>query len=172
MNNNDNLEIRRVLIVDDEPDLRDALSRLIKEENIETQTAENGLAALELLRTQNFHAVLCDIKMPEMNGLDCLAQAQSEEIITPFVFVTGYGDADRMLQAIRLGAVDFINKPFDNNEITEVMFRVLEIGTRRRKIFREIEKESSHLLENVRREERMISFIRLSNNIKRRGGGN
>ncbi len=163
------LEVRKVLIVDDEPGLRDALSRVMKSQNIQTEIADNGRMALEVLKGQPFHAVLCDIMMPEMTGLDCLAQAQSEGIITPFIFVTGFGDADRMLQAIRLGAIDFINKPFDNDEIIDVVFRVLEIGTRRSRILKEIENANPSLLQSFKKEERMISLMRANNNKKRAG---
>lgn len=163
------LEIRKVLIVDDEPDLRDALSRIMRRQNIQAVEAENGQVALELLKQEQFHTVLCDIMMPKMTGLDCLAKAQVEGIITPFIFLTGFGDTDRMLQAIRLGATDFINKPFDNNEILDVMFRVLEIGIRRNRILKEIEKNSTDLFASFQKEERMISLLRTHNNRKQAG---
>lgn len=163
-------EIKKVLIVDDEPDLRDTLSRVFRAENISIETAENGIQALAALKSENFQAVLCDIMMPEMNGLDCLAQAQVESIPTPFVFLTGYADADRMLEAIRLGAVDFINKPFENREIVEVMFRVLEIGARKLEILRMIENQEPGLVNHIRKQEKMLSFMRLNNNLRRRTG--
>jgi DNA-binding NtrC family response regulator len=163
------LEIRKVLIIDDEPGLRDALTRVMRGQNIQTVEAENGPMALEILKNQEFQAVLCDIMMPDMSGLDCLTQAQSQGIMTPFVFVTGYSDSDRMLQAIRLGAVDFISKPFDNTEILDVLFRVMEIGIRKKRINKEIEGANSYLSESIKKEERMISLMRASNNKKRAG---
>lgn len=121
----------KVLIVDDEPDLRKTLIRVLQSLNIQTMEAENGKYALEMLRDQKFHAVLCDIKMPEMTGLECLAHAQVEGIVSPFVFLTGYADSHHMLQAIRLGALDFIPKPFENLEVLNVLLRALEVGSRR-----------------------------------------
>ena len=104
-----------------------------------------------------------------MTGLDCLAQAQSEGIFTPFIFVTAFSDADRMLQAIRLGAIDFLSKPFDNNEITDVVFRVIEISKRKNRIIEEIKNENPDLLQTLKKEDRIISLMRANNNKKRVG---
>lgn len=163
------LEIRKVLIVDDEPDLRDVLSRMMKGLNIESQQAENGRVALDLLKHNVFHAVLCDIMMPEMTGIECLAAAQIEGITTPFIFITGYSDKSRMLQAVRLGALDFIAKPFDNAEVADVIFRVLEIGTRRAQMFKDLESANPSLYLDMKKNERMISMMKARNNQKRTG---
>ncbi len=161
------LELPTVLLVDDEPDLCNALARIMKSQNIPFEQAENGKVALELLRARKFHAVLCDIMMPELTGLQCLAQAQVEGIFTPFIFLTGYCDSERMLQAIRLGAVDFIAKPFDNNEVLDVVYKTLYIGARMDSIISRIKETNSDLLESVKKDERMISLLRVNNNKKR-----
>lgn len=156
-----------VLVVDDEPDLRDILGRILKSQNIQFDLAENGLIALEKLRTEKYHTVLCDIMMPEMTGLQCLAQAKVEGLLAPFVFLTGYADHQRMLQAIRLGAVDFLTKPFENSGVVDVVFRALDMGIRQVEIMNEIKILDSDLLMRIKRNEKMISLMRANNNIKR-----
>ncbi len=161
------LEIRKILIVDDEPDIRDILARIMRSLNIHSEQAENGKIALDLLSRGTFHAVLCDIMMPEMTGLECLAKAQIEGVTSPFIFVTGYEDRTRMLQAIRLGALDFISKPFDNREVADVVFRALEVGSRRAHMLREVENTDTDLFSRLKKEERLISIMRATNNQRR-----
>lgn len=161
------LEIRKVLIVDDEPELRDILLRMMHSLNLEAEVAENGEVALSMLKTSYYHTALCDIMMPEMTGLECLANAQVAGVITPFVFITGYDDSNRMLQAIRLGALDFIAKPFDNHEVTDVVFRALEVGTRRRQIAKALRETDPELSKSIEKDDKMISLMRARNNIKR-----
>lgn len=163
------LEIRRVLIVDDEPELRDVLSLIVKHHNIQTDIAADGREALEKLRQQDFHAVLCDIMMPEMNGMECLAQAQVEGLVAPFIFVTGQDDSKRMLQAIRLGALDFISKPFNSQDVMDVLFRVLEIGTRRSHMLKSVLQMDPELSERIKKDEKYISLMKATNNMKRTG---
>ncbi len=160
-------ETRRVLIVDDDPDIRDILMQMMTQLHIPSEEASDGKMALEMMKKQIFHAVLCDIMMPEMTGLECLARAQVEGFLTPFVFVTGYGDSDRLLQAIRLGAIDFINKPFMNDEIVDVVFRSLEIGQRRINYFRDLEATHPEIFSQIKKGEKMISLLKVQSNKKR-----
>lgn len=160
------LEIRKVLIIDDEPDIRSIMKRILEKQNIQADQAENGITGLELLGQNHYQAVLCDIMMPELNGLDCLAQAQARGILTPFIFVTGYSDEELMLQAIRLGAIDFISKPFNNNSLLETVFRVLEIGSRRDRMIKEMGEDNPNLITFIKKEEQMISLMRIKNNKK------
>lgn len=158
------LKIHKVLIVDDEPDLREILSNIVTGLNIQCETAEDGQQALEMLRKNTYHTVLSDIMMPRMTGIELLTVARVENIVTPFIFVTGFGDNVRMLQAIRLGVLDFISKPFDNEEIAEVLFRALEIGVRHDNINTKIMKQNPELFADIMKEERMISLMRARNN--------
>lgn len=159
-------EMSRVLVIDDEPIILMALARVLKEQNIEVEVAGNGRIALEALRRQQYHAVLCDIMMPEMNGLDLLVQCSGAGISAPFIFVTGFGDESLMLQAIRLGATDFIRKPFDVREITDVVFRTMEIGKRRDRIMKGIAEADPQLFKEIEKEEKYISLMRVFNNSK------
>lgn len=155
---------RSVLIVEDQSDLSEVLSLVLEGQNIKTEQANNGLVALELLKNKHFDAVLCDIAMPEMNGIDCLTKALSLGISAPFIFITGQTNPKFIIQAIRLGAIDFITKPFSNEEIIDVLYRVLEISVRRKNILLEISKENPDLLAKILKDERMITLMRVKSN--------
>lgn len=153
------LSVRRVLIVDDEPELRDILSSIVSSLGIECETAANGQEALDCLRDQTFHAVLCDINMPIMSGIECLRQAQATGNLAPFIFVTAFGDATNIVHAVRLGAVDFFQKPFDRAEISEVIMRALEIGVRRERVLAAA-KNAPGFHSVIQHEEHMIALLR------------
>ncbi len=158
---------RKVLIVDDEADLRLSIADILTGAGVHCDTASTGLMALEMLKNSSYDAVLCDIGMPEMDGITCFSKAQIQGVVAPFVFITAYNDAEHMLQAVRLGAVDFIPKPFDIKEVVDVTFRAVEIGVRRGQIKKEIELTDPNLLEKVQRESKFISLLLASNNQKR-----
>lgn len=137
-----------LLIVDDEPDILDILESmateqkvLIEGESLEVRVtkAANGLEALELIQSRWFDAILSDINMPKMNGLDLLANVRGLGKEVPVVFLTAYGDKEHAVRALRLGCFDFLDKPFDLDRLRDVLHRALENGFRGREIEREIE---------------------------------
>ncbi len=154
---------RRVLLVDDSPEIVEYLGSILADENIVTGSAADGSEALDRLDESHYDAILCDIRMPKLDGLNCLAEAQIRGHLAPFVFVTGSDDQDKMLQAIRLGAMDFIKKPFIPEEVLDVTFRALEVGTRRMRILQEAERLHPQLHELIKKEEKMIALMRVKN---------
>lgn len=158
---------RRVLIVDDETDLRLSIADILTGAGITCDTAATGVQALEMLKASRYDAVLCDIMMPEMDGLTCLANSQASGRHEPFIFITAQTDSKSMLQAVRLGAVDFITKPFNIKEVLEVTFRAIEMGVRRSQIQSEIEKTNPELAQRLKSESKFISLLMVSNNSKR-----
>ena len=104
-----------ILLVDDEPDLLEIyqghLESYISARYI---TASNGKEALELFKTNNFDMVISDINMPLMNGLELLKILREKQIFVPFIFITGYGDAEKIRTAWQFGASDFIEKPVNS----------------------------------------------------------
>lgn len=117
-----------ILIVDDEPDLREALSVYLERLGTRIVTAENGAAALERLRAGDVDAVLSDINMPVKTGLQLLREAREAGMDVPFVFITAYVERDYMLEAIRWGAMDFVEKPFGAPSVAAVMAKALRLG--------------------------------------------
>lgn len=106
----------RILVIDDERSIRNALRDILEYEKLIVDEAENGIIGLEKLKTNNFDLVLCDIKMPEMDGIEVLEKAQ-EFCETPFVMISGHGTIDTAVEAIKKGAYDYISKPLDLNRL-------------------------------------------------------
>ena len=107
----------KILIIDDEPIIRSTLREILEYEKYEIDEAENAKKALELTDKQEYKVILCDIKMPEMNGIDFLEALQKKEYNIPVIMITGHGDVDTAVEALKKGAFDFIQKPLDLNRL-------------------------------------------------------
>ncbi|HPZ36890.1 MAG TPA: response regulator, partial [Bacteroidales bacterium] len=106
----------RILIVDDEKSVRETLREMLEYEGYEVVEADSGLQALDLFSQNSFDVVLCDIKMPGMDGMELLEKIlQSYDI--PVIMISGHGTIDTAVDAIKKGAFDFIIKPFDLNRL-------------------------------------------------------
>ena len=107
----------KILIIDDEKAIRRALREILEFEGFEIEEAENGKEGFEKETSTVFDLIFCDIKMPQMDGmevLDALMKANSE---TPIILISGHGNIETAVQAIKNGAFDFIEKPLDLNRI-------------------------------------------------------
>ncbi len=100
-----------VLIVDDEKNIRATIARGLRLEGFRTEEAENGIAALEVLDQGGIDLVILDVQMPEMDGLALLAAMRERELNPPAIVLTAHGSIERAVQAVKLGAYDFIEKP-------------------------------------------------------------
>ncbi len=117
----------KILIVDDEKDIREKIIRFFKfEEDIKVLAAENGLSAKRMLENEIFDAVIADLNMPGMNGLALLKWIQEEEPSLPVIMMSGYGDIPDAVEAMKLGAKDYIVKPFDLEELLIRIRRIIE----------------------------------------------
>lgn len=125
---NQSEEKSRLLIVEDDSDIRELLKHFLKEFVDEIIEAENGTAALEHVKTQEFDTILSDIEMPQMNGLKFLAYVRSLGQMTPFVVLTAHGDHSRALEALSLGAFDFISKDSKKKMMIESVCAALKFG--------------------------------------------
>ena len=114
----------KVLIIDDERAIRRALREILEFEQIQVHEAENGKDGLELLRSNSFDLVFSDIKMPLMDGMEVLTAIQMEKIDVPIVMISGHGNVETAVQAIKQGAFDFIEKPLDLNRILVILRNV------------------------------------------------
>ncbi len=99
-----------VLIVDDDPALLQALPEALRIQiaGLTVDTADSGAAALEQIAALDYDAIVTDIKMPGMDGLELLAEIRTHRPDTPILMITGYGELDLVMQALRAGAYDFI----------------------------------------------------------------
>jgi len=108
---------KKLLVIDDEENMRHVLQTLLEKEGYTVSTAENGRAALELLETRAFDTILCDLRMPEMDGLSFLKHTRDRKIDATVIVMSAYGTLDQALETIQLGAYDYISKPFKPAEI-------------------------------------------------------
>ena len=107
----------KILVVDDEKSIRDALSDILLEEKYEVVTAENGEDGFQKLSEEKIDLILCDIKMPKMDGMEFLQKSYDEGFDVPFIMISAHGTIDTAVEATKKGAFDFIQKPPDLNRI-------------------------------------------------------
>lgn len=109
----------KILIVEDEAAIRRVLVKILTEENDTYQVfeAEDGLSGIDLIRKDDFDLVLCDIKMPKMDGVEVLEATKKLKPEVPIVMISGHGDLDTAVNTMRLGAFDYISKPPDLNRL-------------------------------------------------------
>ena len=118
----------KILIIEDEAAIRRVLKKIISEEN-ETyiiEEAKDGLEGLEMLKNNDFDLILCDIKMPKMDGVEVLEKAKKLHPEIPIVMISGHGDLDTAVNTMRLGAFDYISKPPDLNRLLNTVRNALE----------------------------------------------
>ena len=115
----------RILIVDDEKSLRDMLGLLFHKQGFEVLTAANYTEGVAAAVRSNPDVILCDIKMPDGNGLDLLSRVREEKLPTPVIMITAHTSTEDAIQAMKRGAVDYISKPFNNDELLLVVRRAL-----------------------------------------------
>jgi len=117
---------KKVLIVDDEKNLRESLVELLESENYQAEQASDGAEGLLKIRGGDFACVFLDIRMPRMDGLQVLAKLREENLTkTPVVIVSAFGDSERTIEAMRLGAFDYVTKPLDIDEILQTLNRAV-----------------------------------------------
>ena len=107
----------RVLVVDDELNMRHMLRALLNKEGYITEAAANGIEALAIMDKRDFDFILCDIRMPVMDGMSFLESAKEKFPEKTIIMMSAYGTIDTALEAMKKGAYDFISKPFRTDEI-------------------------------------------------------
>ncbi|WP_298370337.1 sigma-54 dependent transcriptional regulator [uncultured Lutibacter sp.] len=118
----------KILIIEDEAAIRRVLKKIISEENDDYQVeeAEDGLMGIEMISKSDFDLVLCDIKMPKMDGVEVLEKVKKIKPEIPMVMISGHGDLDTAVNTMRLGAFDYISKPPDLNRLLNTVRNALD----------------------------------------------
>lgn len=129
-----------LLVVEDDIDVREAILDSLTEVECQIETAENGKEGFEKVKTGKFTAVMSDINMPVMNGLDFLAEVRKWGSDIPFVVLSAFADKQNTVKALRMGAMDFLDKPFDIDQLIEVINRALNLGAKVRELDAELQK--------------------------------
>ncbi len=111
------MTIKRILIIEDEANMRHMLEVLLRKANYEVKAAADGLEGLEVIEREGFHFILCDIKMPRMDGMKFLKSATDKLKDSTVIMMSAYGTVDTAIEAMKLGAYDYISKPFKTDEV-------------------------------------------------------
>ena len=119
-------EKKQVLIVDDEPNLRKILAAQLSRDGYEVMLAEDGEQGLTMLRENHIDLIVTDLKMPKVDGMELLRQALRESPDLPIVMITAHGTVDTAVEALKLGAFDYLTKPFDKDEVRQVVAKALK----------------------------------------------
>ncbi len=119
-----------ILIVDDEEDLRSVLKETLELEGYSVTTAEDAVQAEEILEKGTVPLILCDISMPLKSGLELVTSLRKKGHVSAFVMISAHSDSERLVQAIQLGAIDYIIKPFNIEDILKKVPIWLEVGKR------------------------------------------
>src|SRR5579885_920869 len=127
----------RVLVVDDEPDIRESLQTLLSLEGYRVEEAQNAAEGLHKMETSRYDLVLLDLMMPDRSGMDVLHDVRERDRETPIFMITAYGSTEAAVKALKLGANDYFSKPWDNEKLLVEIDRMI---ARRR-----LEYENTHL---------------------------
>jgi two-component system, NtrC family, nitrogen regulation response regulator NtrX len=107
----------KVLVVDDERAIRNSLKEILTDEGYEVDTAEDGAVAIQAVEKDKYDVIFCDIKMPNMDGIEVLDRLMQMGVDSAVVMISGHGDIDTAVECIKKGAFDFVQKPLDLNRI-------------------------------------------------------
>jgi DNA-binding NtrC family response regulator len=131
----------KILVIDDEEDMLSGCRKILEAHGHSPVTVSNGKRALQILSSEDFDIILCDLLMPEVDGMQILDHVQKNYPATPVVIFSAYGTIDRAVSAMKAGAFDFIEKPFDTQHVN----LVIEKALRQRNLF----KERNNLIEQL-----------------------
>lgn len=115
----------KILVVDDEEALRTVLSTELEGEGYQVSTAGDGEEAIKILGSQQFHLILLDIKMPNVDGFEVLKFVKLKQPTTKVIMLTGFADLKNAIESKKLGAEDFVSKPYDLVDLLTTVERVL-----------------------------------------------
>lgn len=118
--------MRKILVIDDEQNIRKMLTRVLSPEGFIVKEANNGLEALKRLQEENYSLVLLDLKMPGLNGIETLKEIRENDLNLPVIMMSAYGSIPEAVEAMKLGALDYLIKPFDIEELKIIIKRAIK----------------------------------------------
>lgn len=147
--------MEKILIVDDDDGLLHFLNRFFTKQGHEVLTCSSGQAALELMAAEQFDLVLLDYKMPGLNGLDTLREVRKSQVKTPVIIMTAYGTTDTAIGAMKLGAYDYLLKPFDREELHRIASDALEVN----RLMKEVVSFPGHVCRPAAPQKGMVKIV-------------
>ena len=118
-----------ILIIDDEKPIRGTLKEILEYEKYEVDEAEDGVKGLELIGKKRYDIILCDIKMPKMDGMEVLGKLREQGVDSPVVMISGHGNVETAVESLKNGAFDFIQKPLDLNRVLVTIRNAMDQST-------------------------------------------
>lgn len=160
-----------LLIVEDDPQLRELICESLEMVEARIVTAFDGQDALEksLLFSKDLVAVLSDIKMPRMSGIEFLRKLREQHIDVPFVVFSAYGDKLSVIEALRYGAMDFLDKPVDIKHLRSVILRALDLGIKMRELDQATDQSTDKKITSAKKILEMIRYDVHSHKKNRQG---
>lgn len=143
------MEEKRILIIDDEEQLRKLMKRIISLEGFEVSEAATLKAGLKKLEAEEIDTVLCDVKLPDGNGVDFVKEAKAKFPLIEFVLLTAYGNITDGVQAIKNGAFDYITKGNDNDRIIPLLYQAIDKASANKRSAIKIKDKGSHGFEDI-----------------------
>jgi two-component system response regulator AtoC len=144
---NTNQSPKQLLVIDDEKNMRHLLATVLKNAGYLVETASDGFEGLQMIRRAQYDFILCDIKMPNMNGMEFLKSARDMLGTSTVIMMSAYGSVDTAIEAMKLGAYDYISKPFKNDEVCLTLKKAEEresLKRENRKLKERIQKMEGH----------------------------
>jgi DNA-binding response OmpR family regulator len=115
----------QILYVDDEENLRTLVQQQLTTEGFAVETADDGDTAIEKLGKKSYEVVLLDIRMPRLNGIEVLKHMKNKGMTTRIIMLTAVDDLTVALEAVKMGAIDYLTKPYDYNELVSAIMRAV-----------------------------------------------
>jgi DNA-binding NtrC family response regulator len=125
------METRKALVIDDEQIVLDSVSKILKDENFEVEVTLSGRQGLDQAIQKNYDIVLTDLRMPDIGGMQVLRDAKRAKPALPVVMITGYGSVKSAVQAMKLGAAEYLEKPFSPDALIRTVKSALHIAVTR-----------------------------------------
>lgn len=148
---------QKILVIDDERAIRNTLKDILSFEGFEIEEADDGAAGLELIKANDYDCILCDVKMPKMDGIEVLDKTKELKPDVPFVVISGHGNIETAVDAVKKGAFDFISKPPDLNRLLITIRNAMDKSS--------LVTETKQLRKRISKSHRMIGSSTAMNNI-------
>jgi len=148
-----------VFIVDDDPLIRDSLDQLVRSVGLTAETFSSAWAFLDAELPDQPSCLVLDIRMPELSGLDLQDELIKKGISIPIIFITGHGTVPMSVRAMKSGALDFIEKPFEDQELLDAINRAIKQGWETREEQAEIDKVQHHIDLLTSREHEILTLV-------------
>ena len=148
-----------ILVVDDDLDFLEIIKRILGKKGYEVEGANSGAEALTRLRAKSYDLVLLDIRMPGMSGMELLENLKANGISLPVIIITGHGDVPLAVRALKLGAFDFVQKPFNAHDLLDRVHAAFQQVQENRQKNRKLDQLRSHFDALTGREREIMELV-------------